>query len=164
MRKIVIASALALSLGLLSPLTGHAATSSAGATIISPISISNTVGLQFGQIASSASAGTVTVDTTGSRSGTGGVTLVNGISVTAASFAVAGAPNLTYTFTLPSSTTITLGSDSMTVDTFVSNPPSVGTLNSLGADVLRVGATLHVGANQPNGAYTGTFDVTVAYN
>jgi Domain of unknown function (DUF4402) len=161
-KKIVIASA--LSLGLLAPLTGHAASSTAGATIISPISISNTVGLQFGQIASSASAGTVTVDTTGSRSGTGGVTLVNGISVTAASFAVSGAPNLTYTFTLPTSTSIDLGSDSMTVDTFVANPPSVGTLDALGADTLRVGATLHVVANQPNGAYTGTFDVTVAYN
>jgi hypothetical protein len=27
-----------------------------------------------------------------------------------------------------------------------------------------VGATLHVGANQAAGSYTGTFDVTVAYN
>jgi hypothetical protein len=161
-KKIVIASA--LSLGLLAPLTGHAVGSSAGATIISPISISNTVGLQFGEIASSASAGTVTVDTTGSRSSTGGVTLVPGISATAASFAVAGAPDETYTFTLPTSITIDLGSDSMTVDTFEANPPTEGTLSALGTDTLHVGATLHIGASQPSGAYTGTFAVTVAYN
>jgi hypothetical protein len=164
MKKVSFAAILSLSLGLLAAGTARAATSTASASIISAITIVNTVGLQFGQIAPSASAGTVSVDVTGTRSGTGGVTLAGGISPTAASFLVAGAPNNTYSFTLPSSTTISFSSNSMTVDTFVSNPPVTGTLSALGTDTLVVGATLHVGASQAIGAYTGTFNVTVAYN
>ena len=51
----------------------------------------------------------------------------------------------------------------MTVNTFIGNPSSSGTLDSGGNGSLSVGATLTVGAGQTAGAYTGTFSVTVNY-
>jgi hypothetical protein len=161
-KQLSIASALALLL--LSDGAAGAATGTASAEIVSAITITNTVGLQFGQIAPSASPGTVTIATSGVRTSTGGVTLAGLATVSAAGFDVTGAPDNTYTITITSSTTITLGGNSMTVDTFESAPDTTGTLSAGGTDVILVGATLHVGANQAAGSYTGTFDVTVAYN
>ncbi|MBN2682921.1 MAG: DUF4402 domain-containing protein, partial [Bacteroidales bacterium] len=41
---------------------------------------------------------------------------------------------------------------------------SSSTLDGAGESNLKVGATLNVEANQNPGLYTGSFDVTVAYN
>jgi len=144
------------------------ATASASATIITPISISKTIDMNFGNIAVGASLGTVVLATDGSRTKTGGVTLpATTGSPAAASFAVTGQGSYTYAITLPASaTTITDGSShNMTVDTWVSNPATTGTLSS-GAQTLLVGATLHVAANQATGSYTSAtpFTVTVNYN
>lgn len=159
---------LALLAGLAQAGTAFAATASgtASAEIVSAIAISSTATLNFGQIAPSGTAGTVSVSTAGVRSSAGGVTLGNQVTVAAATFAVTGAPNNLYTVVLPADGTITLtsgGSPAMAVDGFVSDPASPGTLNGGGSDTLRVGATLSVGVNQPNGNYSGTFNVTVAY-
>lgn len=169
MRKINTAALFILGFGLIFASQGMAATtsSSVGAEIVSAITITNTTGLHFGQIAPSSSAGTVTISTAGVRTSAGGVTLGNQVSVSACSFDIAGAPNNTYSITLPADGTITLtsgGSPAMAVDTFVSSPATTGTLDGSGAQILTVGATLSVGANQPNGNYTGMFNVTVAYN
>ncbi len=141
--------------------------SSASAEIVSAIAITNTAGLNFGQIAPSGTAGTVTISTAGVRSSLGGVTLGNQVAVAASSFDITGAPNNTYSITLPADSTVTLtsgASPAMAVDSFISDPLTTGTLNGSGAETLLVGATLSVGVNQPNGTYTGTFNVTVAYN
>jgi hypothetical protein len=168
MRISQLAVSFALGLALLTAGSASAsgtATSNAGASIVSALSISNTVGLQFGQIAPTVLIGTVTVSTAGARTSSGGVTLGNGIAATAASFAVTGGANSTYAITLPTSITIAdVGAFSMAVDTFVSNPLTTGTLSGAGTQTLLVGATLHVGASQTANPYTGTFDVTVAYN
>jgi len=65
----------------------------------------------------------------------------------------------------PAATTVTSGSDNMTVDAFTSNPDGTGTLTG-GTQTLKVGATLNVGANQAAGTYTSAtpFTVTVNYN
>jgi hypothetical protein len=100
------------------------------------------------------------------RTAGGGATLVSdGSTISAAAFDVTGAPNATYSISLPASATITApGPITMTVDTFVSNPTPTGTLSGGGSQTLAVGATLQVGANQGQGSYTGTFNVTVNYN
>ncbi len=144
--------------------TAATSTSAVGATILAPLTLSNTAGLEFGQIGISASAGTVRVSTAGVRFGTGGVTLAGVVSPTVASFDVVGAPGSTYTVELPASATIASGVHTMSLDTFVSSPPTTGTLSGAGADTLVVGATLRVGGDQPAGRYTGSFAVTISYD
>jgi hypothetical protein len=168
MKTAAITASLVVSLGLLSVSAVHAsgtAASSASAEIISALSISNNVGLEFGQIVPTIVIGTVTIATTGVRSSAGGVTLGNGNPPNASSFAVTGAPSNTYSITLPTSITLTAAAGApMVVDTFISDPPLTGTLSAVGAQTLLVGATLHVGVSQAANPYAGTFNVTVAYN
>ena len=144
------------------------ATATATATIVSPIAISKTVDMNFGNVAASALAGTVVLTPAGGRSATGGVTLpVTAGTVTAASFTVTGTAGYTYAITLPAAAlTITSGGPSMTVGTWTSTPTPTGTL-AAGTSTLTVGATLNVGANQAAGIYgipAETFTVTVNYN
>jgi spore coat protein U-like protein len=139
-------------------------TANATARIITPISIVKTADLNFGDVVSSAVAGTVSVSVAGARASAGGATLGNGTGVTAAAFTVSGQANATYAITLPATATITSGANNMTVNGFVSNPAGTGTLSAGGSQALAVGGTLQVGINQPTGSYTGTFSVTVAYN
>ncbi|MFO7575292.1 MAG: DUF4402 domain-containing protein [Bacteroidales bacterium] len=144
------------------------ATATATATIVTPISIANTTDMNFGNIAVSATAGTVILAPAGTRTPTGGVTLpaVPG-TVSSAVFTVTGTPAYTYVITLPAAaTTVTSGANTMTVDTFTSTPDGTGTLDGSGNQTLQVGATLNVGINQASGTYvSGTpFTVTVNYN
>lgn len=167
MKNLTTAATLALSAVLLSAGAAHAAGttgSSASAEIVAAVSISNNGGLNFGQIAPSAVIGTVTVAPNGDVSKSGGVTLGNGTTATASSFAVTGSIGNTYAITLPSSTLLTGPGVNLTVDGFESTPDAIGTLSGAGTDTLLVGATVHVGVSQAAGAYSGTFNVTVAYN
>ena len=144
------------------------ATATAAGTIVTPIAIANAGDMNFGNVAVSASAGTVILAPAGTRSITGGVTLpaVPG-TVTAAQFDVTGTAAYTYAITLPSAaTTVTSGANTMTVNAFTSNPSLTGVLNGSGKQTISVGASLNVGAAQAAGVYvSGTpFDVTVNYN
>lgn len=147
------------------------ASATATATIVTPIAISKTVDLNFGNVAVIAAGAVVLAPADGSRTKTGGVTLPNVTgTVTAAEFNVTGEGNYTYSITLPSSDyTITRagGSETMAVNNFKSYPDVAdnGALSS-GAQTLKVGATLNVSAAQLAGTYTNAvgFDVTVNYN
>lgn len=144
------------------------ATATATATILTPIAITKDVDMNFGNLAVNNTAGTVILAPDGTRTATAGVTFLptNPGTVTAASFSVTGLVDATYSITLPSgATTLTSGTDNMTVDTWTSTPTPTGTLSG-GAETLNVGGTLHVGASQPAGVYvSGTpFTVTVNYN
>jgi hypothetical protein len=143
------------------------ATATAAATIVTPISISKTIDMNFGNVAvSGTNLGTVVLLPAGTRTATGGVTLpiTNG-TVTAASFTVGGFANSTYTITLPTSVTLNSGTNTMTADTFTSDPATTGALVG-GTQILNVGATLKVAAAQAPGAYLSStpFTVTVNYN
>src|SRR4051812_19381744 len=81
--------------------------------------LSNTGGLQFGQLVASSSAGTVVLMPSGAAMTSGGVILGNAAGRAAASFTVTGNANATYAITLPSApVTLSSGSDSMSLDTF----------------------------------------------
>jgi len=144
------------------------ATSTATATIVTPISITKMIDMNFGNVAvQTGTGGTVVLLPNGSRSATSGVTLpaITG-TVTAASFVVDGQGAYTYAITLPATpVTLTNGAFSMTADTFSSTPSGVGALTA-GTQTLNVGATLNVAAAQTAGVYiSGTpFSVTVNYN
>jgi hypothetical protein len=145
------------------------ASATATATIVTPIAITKTVEMNFGNVAVTSSGGTVVLAPAGTRSTTGGVTLPATVgTVTAASFNVTGQGVYTYAITLPSTDyTITRSgeTETMTVNTFTSAPSGTGALTA-GAQTVTVGATLNVSANQVAGTYTNAtgFDVTVNYN
>ena len=145
----------------------NSATTSANATarIISPITLTKVTDLNFGDVVPSGVAGTVTVTPAALRTSAGGASLGNGAAVTAASFTVGGQGSATYTITLPAAAvTLTSGANTMTVDTFTSNPSGTGALSAGGSQTLNVGANLNVGISQATGTYSGSFSVTVAYN
>lgn len=169
MKKIVI-----LALGLLGLNTAANAQATASATatavIITPITITKTVDMHFGNVAVGATGGTVVLTPAGTRTPNGGVTLPATVGTpAAASFNVTGQASYTYAISLPSTaTTISSGANNMTVDTWVSNPSGTGTLavGTPGTQTVTVGATLTVGAAQAAGTYVSAtpFDVTVNYN
>lgn len=168
--KRVILSALVLTAFAVNANAQATATATATATIVTPISITKNVDMNFGNIAvSAASGGTVILAPAGTRTtaGAGGVTLpaVTG-TVTAASFTVNGNGSYTYAITLPSSPVTLTGPAAATMDAtaFTSTPSATGTLTG-GTQNLLVGATLTVAAAQAAGVYTsGNFNVTVNYN
>jgi len=141
------------------------ASAEASARIVSPLQITKTADLKFGNVAAGPAAGTVDMAITDVRTATGGVTLISAGNVSnAAAFDIIGAPDATFTISLPSTILIASGANDMQVDNFVSSLGATSALDALGASALKVGATLNVDANQPVGLYTGSFDVTVAYN
>ena len=144
-----------------------AATATASANIITPISIAKDLNMSFGNIAVNPTSpgGTVTLPAASSstRSFTGGITLtaVTGL-VQAAKFTVTGEGTSAYTVTIPGTISIASGTNTMSIVP-VSNPNGSGALVG-GTQDIYVGGTLTVGATQAVGIYSGTFNVTVNYN
>ena len=144
------------------------ATATATATIITPISISNTLALQFKNIAVNGVAGTVSVDAiTAVRAATGGVTLPGGGLGQTANFVVAGSVGTTYSISIPGLDGVTLSNGVAANDMKMTPSCSIGLgAGSLasGTETFYVGGTLKVAASQLAGSYTGTFNVAVIYN
>lgn len=146
------------------------ASATAGAKILTPISITKTVNMNFGNLAVNGDPGTIVLTTSGARTNTGGVTFLSSNSgdISAASFEVTGLADATYSITLPTGATELTGPTNglLTVDTWTSDPTPTGALNGSGAQTLNVGATLHVPASSPAGVYTSPtpFVVEVNYN
>ena len=138
-------------------------TANATATVVTTLTITKTADLVYGNLAPGASGGTLVMSPAGVRSTTGTVVTYSS-TFNAASFNVVGTTDATYSITLPSTdVTLTSGGNTMTVNTFASNPSGTGTLTG-GSETLNVGATLNVSSGQAAGSYSGTFDVTVDYN
>lgn len=150
------------------------ATSTTTGVVILPLTITTVQNLNFGKFMSgvAAAAGTVVVDTANGQTVTGGVTSTTALAAFAktATFTVTGEPTATYAITYPAQTTLTGTGTAMTIGTFTNAVDvgtvalGVGTLPASGPQVLSVGATLTVGANQTAGSYTGSLDVAVNYN
>ncbi len=138
---------------------------SASAAIIADITLTKTADMNFGDVIAGAGTVVLTAAASPSRSVTGDTELGNSTSISSATFTVGGEESSTYSITLPSEdVTISSGENDMTVNTFTSDPSGTGVLTS-GSQTLYVGATLNVAADQASSAnYTGSFDVTVAYN
>lgn len=140
-------------------------TTTVEANIVSSINIEALNGIAFGDISSSSTAGTVNIDTNGSRTATGGVTINTSTSGSAANFEVSGDPNGLYDIALPPSVVLTsTAGDNMTVDNFSSTPDTSGQLSTGGTQSLSIAARLNVGSFQPFGAYSGLMATTVEYN
>ena len=136
----------------------QSATANAAADIVSPLEISSKQDLNFGKVSNN-TAGTVVVAANGAVSG---LTQIGSTSPAAANFDVTAATGFAYSITLPESVDLSNGTVDITVDTFVHDagdtPTGSGDVQTIG-----VGATLNVASSQATGNYTGTFDVSVAY-
>lgn len=128
------------------------------------IALINQASLRFGDVFASQTAGTVVLTPSGLRSATGGASLGSTLPSGPATFSVTGAANAAYAIILPPSITLNAPGGSLTISPVTSAPGPTGLLNAAGQQTLAVGGTLNVGASQPEGAYAGTFNVTVAYN
>lgn len=136
-------------------------TATVNAEIVSPITITDGTDLDFGRIIGNTAGGTVTVDTDSERTADNDNLLAPSTTVQAASFTVKAAEGYNYKITIPTVNLAGSG-DAMPV-VFTS---SLGNTNVLGTgenQTLTVGGALTVNANQAEGAYTGTVEVTVAY-
>jgi hypothetical protein len=135
----------------------------ASATIMRSISLTKQADLSFGTIIASAVAGSVTVDAeSGTQSDTGGASTFQ--AGNRAQFAVNGEPSFAFSVTYPNNVTLTNPtSDTMSASLVSDLTDDQGNLDSAGAANFSIGGTLNVAANQPSGAYLGTFEVTVAY-
>ncbi|GAP42598.1 hypothetical protein TBC1_11730 [Lentimicrobium saccharophilum] len=139
-------------------------TAEASATIHQHLSLSKDVDLAFGGIITDTDGGTVAIPATSA-----GTPNYNGLpaqlatTTSAAKFTASGQDGATFDITLPTSATITNGSESMIIDNFISSTGNDGVVLSGGATEFFVGATLNIAAGQAAGEYTGEFDVTVTY-
>ena len=158
-----------------SPAFAQAVTDSAQAEahgrVLSTHSLINSAPLDFGTVAASAAAGTVSVTAAALsvRSAGGGVTLVP-TTYSAARFDGLAAPGETVLLTLTPST-----AGGLSLVDAVSGASITGTLNldqagattrtadANGNFVVYVGGDFSIGANQQNGYYTGNFDLTAEY-
>jgi hypothetical protein len=157
---------------LLVPAAGRAApvaaTTKAQATaaLLFPLEIIKNRDLDFGNAAAAVGAGTIVIDPeTDTISATGGVLLLGG-APHAAQFTGAAKGNNVVIIRIPKQpVTLTRigGTQTMTANNFTLQGLDKRAVAARVAFDFRVGATLNVGANQAEGTYVGTFDVSIQY-
>jgi TRAP-type C4-dicarboxylate transport system substrate-binding protein len=172
MKKITILTAILMIAFTTAAVAQSTATTTAAtsARVITPITITKVVDMNFGNLVATAAGGDIVLPTSGARTGDAAILLgtQNG-TVAAASFTVTGETDFTYAITLPSASFDVSNGDTtpatMSVGTFVSSPSSTSKLTS-GSETLIVGATITLDANQKSGAYTNVdaLAITVNYN
>ena len=142
-------------------------TANAGANIITPISIVKVTDINFGDLVPSTEESvTVVMNQSGVITSAAQYYLSTGTR-TAASFTISGEADHTYKINCPTTIALAGPGDDMTL-TFNSSLASLaidGTPLTLtgGTQTLNLGGSLALAKNQTAGAYTGTFNVTVAY-
>lgn len=155
------------------------ATGNASATVVQPLTISESTGLAFGAIVLPSSGNaTLTISTANAKTySTGAKPGSQTGTVSRGAFAITGQGNFTFAYGLPSSITLagaTTSAETLTVSslTFADGTgtltPSSGSATSAlssGSQTLYVGGTLTVPSTGASAqAYAGTYQVTVAYN
>lgn len=141
--------------------------STSAARIIAPITITNTRGLDFGTIASTADGGIVTAtaqETTEVTFSNDEMAVTTLGTPTSATFTITGEEDALFSIVADNQTVLSGAGDDMTIDTFTSSLGFEDVTLTGGSVTLYVGANLNVNASQAAGEYTGTFDVTVTYN
>lgn len=143
-------------------------TATGSVTIIQPLTIAKDVDLAFGRIVKPASgSGSVTIaNTSDTVTAAGGAVALPGITTSRAKFTIAGEGGQAVTVSVPASFNMLNGSNTIAVALTpdLSSPTSLsGALGSAGGATLYVGGNFSLPAGQATGLYTGTFNVSVAY-
>ncbi|MFL6849406.1 MAG: DUF4402 domain-containing protein [Sphingomicrobium sp.] len=135
------------------------------ALVIRPVTVTKTKDMDFGVVAVTTAGTAVLEPNADAISSTGGVVLAGG-NPHSAEFAGAAQSSSVVNIKLPnkpSTLTRVGGTEIVTVNNFTIQGQSKRTLAKAQSFTFRVGGTLNVGANQAEGTYVGTFDVTVQY-
>ena len=136
------------------------------ANVILPATLIKLNDMDFGAITVT-TAGTATVDsTTGAVTTTGGVLFAGGLPHAALFEAVSPSKTVVHIRLPNRPVTLTRvgGTETMTLDGWSINGAATRNVVARERFEFQVGGTLHVGANQVEGTYTGTFDVMINYN
>ena len=163
MKRILLAASALLAVAAASSamadsVNGAAATGTAAVTIFTPVSVTQTQGLDFGAI-TSGQAGTVAIaQSGGARTVSGGVGAVAANVGKVGAFSVQGQANAAINVVVGAN--ITGFGANITGTTQASNLPVA--LNGTSA-IFNVGGSLAIPANTPAGAYTGSYTVAVNY-
>lgn len=168
MRYFVSLAAVAATLAVATPAVAQQASAVAEArgVVLSPLTLTRVSDLDFGTVAASSAAGTVSVDAnTGIRSVTGGVTAVPSLFSRARFDGQAqGATTVQLTLVPPTGNLLYSGSNSVTVSNMGFDAlGATRTVPAGGTFVAYVGADFAIAANQPNGSYSALFQVTADY-
>lgn len=157
---------------LLAPAAGQAAPraaptpAQANAVMLFPLEIVKNRDLDFGNVGTTAAAGTVVINPeTDTISSTGGASLLGG-TPHAAQFTGAAKGNSVVIIRIPKQpVTLTRvgGTQTMIANNFTLQGLDKRAVAARVAFDFRVGATLNVNANQTEGTYVGTFDVSIQY-
>lgn len=130
-----------------------------------PLTLTKLDDMDFGNLGVT-TAGTAVIDpVTNTMAVTGGVIRLGG-TPHAARFAGATSSSAVVNIKVPNGTILLTrvgGTQTIAVDTFKLDGQSKRTLAKAGVFEFAVGATLRPAANQLEGVYTGTFDVTIQY-
>jgi spore coat protein U-like protein len=148
--------------------TAQAATQSSTIriTVRRPVTITLLRDLDFGRIVATATSGTVTVDPdTGTRSVSGGPVLAGGTPQTAR-FRIAATPATLVLITRNALPVLTRAGGGATMPvTLITMSGAVNPVTAPASGVfdIDIGGALSVGANQTDGAYSGTFQINADY-
>jgi hypothetical protein len=167
-RKLLIAASIA---GVaIAPMPASAVTPAQNANgkalILVPLTLTKIDDLSFGSVVPSGVSGVVTINaTTGARTFAGGVTGVPSDLGNRAYFAGAGTPSQQVIVTInPPAQLTSAASDTIDVLGLTQNGSAIRTIDPVTRSFfVGIGGTVLIAANQPEGIYTGTFDVTANY-
>ena len=136
------------------------------ALILLPTTVTKVDDMEFGLLSVTTAGTAVLNPTTDTITTTGGV-LVQGGTAHAARFIATSPAKNVVKITLPNKP-VTLkrvgGTETMTLDSWNINGALTRNVVAKEQFEFKVGGTLHVNANQVEGVYIGTFDVSVNYN
>lgn len=165
---LVAAAAFALALSAGSASAGTvSATATVSVTILAPVTLQATQGLEFGAVTRPGNAGanTITLDPSSNNvtlSGAGDGARAAG-SVSPAKFSLLGEPGITYS-TTQNLTFAQAGMTRVSASAPVASNGSLGVIPPSGMQELRFGGAFDLTATTPAQAYTGALEVTVNYN
>lgn len=146
----------------------NTASASGAATIVQAITVHKDSDLDFGKIARpNSGTNTITVaaaDGTRSKSGGGNATLMSGTTPTRATYTVSGLASTNFTITPDASFQLAKSGGSTPLTVTLTASSGSGTLNGSGSATFGVGGSFTLASTTETGDYTGSFNVTVAYN
>ena len=132
--------------------------------VLNPLSVVNSSDLDFGTLVGGVAAGTATVNpASGARTTSGGTTAAGG-TPGPATFLATGVINRVFIIALGTNPVLTNGTGgTMTANPLMIDGPTLRLFGGGGISTIRVGGVLNVAANQQEGDYSGTFNLTVIY-